>query len=162
MILLREIVAADRLEEHVGAARRGWNACDGGRHADVPRFELAAFLREAGVVISELAAIEQEKECGRYQAQGPTISLLIQSDRLTPGLNEKEARDIFWTLTARDVYRMLVDAFRAHFGEAKRTLGNAEYLKILGELRLNPKAKLNPDQAVRVFNRMEETLNART
>jgi hypothetical protein len=28
-------------------------------------------------------------------------------------------------------------------------------------LRLNPKAKLNPDQAVRVFNRIEETLNAR-
>ncbi len=62
---------------------------------------------------------------------------------------------------ARDVYRMLVDAFRVHFGEAKRTLGNAEYVKILSELRLNPKAKLNPDQAVRVFNRMEETLNAR-
>jgi hypothetical protein len=57
---------------------------------------------------------------------------------------------------------MLVDAFRVHFGEAKRTLGNAEYVKILSELRLNPKAKLNPDQAVRVFNRMEETLNART
>jgi len=62
---------------------------------------------------------------------------------------------------ARDVYRMLVDAFRVHFGEARRTLGNAEYVKILSELRLNPKAKLNPDQAVRVFNRMEETLNAR-
>src|SRR6202048_382550 len=29
---------------------------------------------------------------------------------------------------ARDVYRMLVDAFRVHFGEAKRTLGNAEYV----------------------------------
>ena len=62
---------------------------------------------------------------------------------------------------ARDVYGMLVDAFRVHFAGAKRTLGNAEYMKILSELRLNPKAKLNPDQAVRVFNRMEETLNAR-
>jgi hypothetical protein len=48
-----------------------------------------------------------------------------------------------------------------HFGEAKRALGNAEYVKILSELRLNPKAKLNPEQAVRVFNRMEETLNVR-
>ena len=46
---------------------------------------------------------------------------------------------------ARDVYRMLVDAFRAHFGEAKRTLGNTEYTKILREMRLNPKARLNPD-----------------
>ena len=40
-------------------------------------------------------------------------------------------------------------------------LGIDEYMKILSELRLNPKAKLNPDQAVRVFNRIEETLNAR-
>src|SRR5260370_10695125 len=63
---------------------------------------------------------------------------------------------------ARDVYRMLVDAFRVHFGEAKRTLGNAEYVKILSELRLNPKAKLNPDQAVRGFNRQEGPLNGRT
>src|SRR6266481_5745111 len=62
---------------------------------------------------------------------------------------------------ARDVYRMFVDVFRVHFGEAKRTLGNAEYVKILSELRLNTKAKLNPDQSVRVFNRMEETLNGR-
>ncbi len=61
---------------------------------------------------------------------------------------------------ARDVYRILLDAFRTRFGEAKRTLGNAEYAKILRELRLNPKARLNPDQAVRIFNHMEETLNA--
>ena len=43
----------------------------------------------------------------------------------------------------------------------QKALGSAEYAKILRELRLNPKAKLNPDQAVRVFNHMEETLNAR-
>ena len=62
---------------------------------------------------------------------------------------------------ARDVYRLLLDAFRVRFGEAKRSLGIDEYMKILSELRLNPKAKLSPDQAVRVFNRIEETLNAR-
>jgi hypothetical protein len=61
---------------------------------------------------------------------------------------------------ARDVYRVLLDAFRTRFREAKRTLGNAEYTKILRELRFNPKARLNPEQAVRVFKRMEETLNA--
>lgn len=65
-------------------------------------------LRKAGVVIPELAAIEREKECGRYEAQAPSISLLVQSGRLLPGLDEKEARDIFWTLTGRDIYRMLV------------------------------------------------------
>ena len=62
---------------------------------------------------------------------------------------------------AREVYRVLLDAFRIRFGETKRVLGSSEYTKILRELRLHPKAKLNPDQAVRVFNHMEETLNAR-
>ena len=62
---------------------------------------------------------------------------------------------------AREVYRVLLDAFRARFGEAKRALSSGEYTNILRELRLNPKAKLNPDLAVRVFNRMEETLNVR-
>jgi hypothetical protein len=62
---------------------------------------------------------------------------------------------------AREVYRTLLDAFRLRFGEAQRKIGNAEYTKILGELRFNPKARLNPDQAVRVFNHMLETLHAR-
>ena len=62
---------------------------------------------------------------------------------------------------AREVYGVLLDAFRARFGEAKRALSSGEYTQILRDLRLNPKAKLNPDLAVRVFNRMEETLNVR-
>jgi len=62
---------------------------------------------------------------------------------------------------AREVYRLLLDAFRIRFGETRKALGGPEYAKILRELRLHPKAKLNPDQAVRVFNQMEETLNAR-
>ena len=62
---------------------------------------------------------------------------------------------------AREVYRVLLDAFRTRFGEAKRALSSDEYANILRELRLNPKAKLNPDQAVRVFNHMEETINAK-
>jgi hypothetical protein len=62
---------------------------------------------------------------------------------------------------AREVYATLLNTFRLRFRETQRKIGNAEYAKILGELRFNPKAKLNPDQAVRVFNHMEETLNAR-
>ena len=62
---------------------------------------------------------------------------------------------------AREVYGTLLDAFRLRFREAQRKIGNAEYTKILRELRFNPKARLNPDQAVRVFNHMLETLNAR-
>jgi hypothetical protein len=62
---------------------------------------------------------------------------------------------------AQEVYRTLLDAFRLRFAEAQRKIGNAEYARILRELRFHPKARLNPDQAVRVFNHMEETLNAR-
>jgi hypothetical protein len=62
---------------------------------------------------------------------------------------------------AREVYQTLLDAFRLRFGEAQRQIGNAEYVKILRELRFNPKARLNPDQAVRVFHHMQGTLPAR-
>jgi hypothetical protein len=62
---------------------------------------------------------------------------------------------------AREVYRVLLDAFQSRFGEVRKTLGRAEYAEILRELRFSPRARLNPDQAVRVFSRMEETLNGR-
>jgi Rad52/22 family double-strand break repair protein len=62
---------------------------------------------------------------------------------------------------SRDVYRALLDAFRCRYRESRQQLGEAEYAKILRELRLSPKAKLSPDQAVRVFNHMAETLYAK-
>jgi len=74
---------------------------------DAERVELD-LLRKAGVVLTELAAIENEKESGRYAGQAPVIATLVESGRLAPGLDEKEARDILWTLTGRDIYRMLV------------------------------------------------------
>jgi hypothetical protein len=59
---------------------------------------------------------------------------------------------------AREVYRALLELFRARYREARRQVGEAEYGKILGELQLSPKARLSPDQAVRVFNYMAETI----
>jgi hypothetical protein len=97
-------------------------------------------LREAGVIIAELAAIEQEKECGRYEAQGPTIALLVQSARLAPGLGEKEARDIFWTLTARDVYRMLA---------IERKWSSDRYEKWLGDALVSVLVKKKPSRKER-------------
>ncbi len=60
---------------------------------------------------------------------------------------------------AREVYRDLLDGFRERFGETMRALGADEYGKILRELRFSANVKLSPEQAVRVFNHMEETLN---
>jgi Rad52/22 family double-strand break repair protein len=62
---------------------------------------------------------------------------------------------------ARQVYGKLLDSFRSRFGEALRAIGRPEYANILRQLRLNPRARLNPDLAVRVFNRMQETMNAK-
>jgi AcrR family transcriptional regulator len=68
-------------------------------------FEL---LRAAGVVTAELVAMEDERENGRYEAQGPSVALLVKSGRMLPPLTESQARDILWTLTSHNFYRMLV------------------------------------------------------
>jgi hypothetical protein len=59
------------------------------------------------------------------------------------------------------VYRALLDVFRSRYRESRHQLGDVEYAKILRELRLSPKARLSPDQAVKVFNHMAETLYAK-
>jgi len=65
-------------------------------------------LRGAGVVAPELAKLEQERERLRYERQERMIISLRDAKRLRRGLNHRTARDIFWMLTGRDVYRMLV------------------------------------------------------
>ena len=65
-------------------------------------------LRRAGVVAPELAKLEQQRERLRYERQERMIISLRDAKRLRLGLNHRIARDIFWMLTGRDVYRMLV------------------------------------------------------
>jgi AcrR family transcriptional regulator len=65
-------------------------------------------LRGAGVVAPELARLERRKEDQRYERQEGTIALLRSSGKLGRGLDYTTARDIFWALTGRDLYRMLV------------------------------------------------------
>ena len=65
-------------------------------------------LRGAGVVAPELARLEQQRECLRYERQGRMIISLRDAGALRPELDYTTARDIFWMLTGRDVYRMLV------------------------------------------------------
>ena len=65
-------------------------------------------LRGAGVVAPELAKLEQQRESLRYERQERMIISLRDAGRLQPELNYETARDIFWMLTGRDVYRMLV------------------------------------------------------
>jgi len=65
-------------------------------------------LRGAGVVAPELAKLEHQRESLRYERQERMIVSLRDAGRIRPGLDQGTARDIFWMLTGRDVYRMLV------------------------------------------------------
>ena len=65
-------------------------------------------LRGAGVVAPELAKLEQHRESLRYERQERMIISLRDARRLRTDLDYTTARDIFWMLTGRDIYRMLV------------------------------------------------------
>jgi len=65
-------------------------------------------LRGAGVIIPDLARLLKERESKRYEAQHEMISGLEQMGALRRGLDPQSARDVFWTLTSREIYRMLV------------------------------------------------------
>lgn len=65
-------------------------------------------LRGAGVVAPELAKLQERRECLRYERQERMIASLQDAESLRPDLTYTTARDIFWMLTGRDIYRMLV------------------------------------------------------
>jgi len=65
-------------------------------------------LRGAKAVAPNLAFAEAERDCQRYDSQKGLVQYLVQTRSLRPGLTMERARDILWTLTSRDVYRMLV------------------------------------------------------
>lgn len=66
-------------------------------------------LRGAGVVAPELSALERDRESRRYDAQKALIEYLPEHGYLRRDVPASAARDILWTLTSRDIYRMLVN-----------------------------------------------------
>ena len=70
--------------------------------------ELMDILRGASVLDPELKELEQERENRRYERQGEYVKKLMDDKGFTKGLTYQKARDILWTLTGRDLYRMLV------------------------------------------------------
>jgi AcrR family transcriptional regulator len=65
-------------------------------------------LRGAGALAPDLAQFERERECDRYESQKRMITYLSTNGFLRPGLMPTAARDILWTLTSRDIYRMFI------------------------------------------------------
>ncbi len=70
--------------------------------------ELMDILRSASLVSPELKELEQEREKRRYERQGESVKTMMKEKSLAKGLSLAKARDIFWALTGRDMYRMFV------------------------------------------------------
>lgn len=60
---------------------------------------------------------------------------------------------------ARNIYRDLLLDLRARFERARRQVTNQQYRRILSSLRLSPKAKLNVEQVIRVFEALPEEVH---
>lgn len=73
--------------------------------AEIPVEKL---LRGAGMVAPELAAVEDERNCQRYDSQVMVIDGLEKAKLLKPGLGRERARAVLWALTSRELFRMLV------------------------------------------------------
>jgi AcrR family transcriptional regulator len=65
-------------------------------------------LRRARVVLPEIAARDEERNCGRYDAHCVTVGFIYRARRLNPAISVQEACDVLWSFTARDLYRLLV------------------------------------------------------
>jgi AcrR family transcriptional regulator len=78
------------------------------RHIYDAERELMDILRGASVVAPEFKELEQEREKRRYERQEESVKKMLKEKSLAAGLTLQKARDILWTLTGRDIYRMLV------------------------------------------------------
>lgn len=86
-----------------------------------------SLLRGAGVVAPELDSVENERNCQRFDSQVMVIDALEKAGLLRKGLDREKARAILWTLTSREIFRLLVrergwtgDAYQAWLGDAIR------------------------------------------
>ena len=84
-----------------------------------------SFLRGASILDPVFKALEIERERRRYQRQKETVERLAREKALKDGLSVTRSRDIFWTFTGRDFYRMLV---------VERGWSSDEYEKWLAEM----------------------------
>ncbi len=74
---------------------------------DAEKSELS-LLKGASIVDPEFKTLEIERENRRYERQKETVQTLAAAGAFKKGIEVKEARDILWTMTGRDLYRLLV------------------------------------------------------
>lgn len=74
---------------------------------DAERSQMALF-RGAAVLAPEFKELEEERENRRYHLQEESVEDMFKKGGFHPELTLAQVRDILWTLTSRDLYRMLV------------------------------------------------------
>jgi hypothetical protein len=60
------------------------------------------------MVAPELAAVEDERNCQRYDSQLMVVQALDRENLLREGLSPEAARGVMWAMTSREIFRMLV------------------------------------------------------
>ena len=91
---------------------------------DSERAEMS-LLQGAVLVGPEFAELEREREQRRFERQQANIKRLAAGKALRAGISVAMARDILWTLTGREPYRLLV---------VEKKWSSNRYEKWLGDL----------------------------
>lgn len=97
---------------------------------DAERNEMG-LLRGAAILDPELKALEQEREGRRYERQKQTIDDLYSEGAFKSHVSLKEARDILWAMTGRDLYRLFVVEKGWSSDEYERWIANALITNLL-------------------------------
>jgi AcrR family transcriptional regulator len=66
------------------------------------------YIHRAGILSSGLRRLEQDLEHQRYERQELVVRRVFDSAVVRPGLGYADARDILWSLTSGELYRLLV------------------------------------------------------
>jgi len=95
--------------------------------------EILDCLRGAEALAPELARFSADLESHRYEAQRIVIQGLARGGHLHDDLEITKARDIMWSLTSRDLYRLLVKERKWTVEEYQRWLGDTLLSTIVRE-----------------------------
>ncbi|MCP5504213.1 MAG: TetR/AcrR family transcriptional regulator [Chlamydiales bacterium] len=74
---------------------------------DAEKAQMEVF-RGAALLAPEFKELEKEREMRRHIRQEVTIRAMAKEKSLSKNLSINQARDVLWTFTGRDIYRMLV------------------------------------------------------
>ena len=68
----------------------------------------SALLQSSGCLSPELKRLESEREQRRYERLQTSVDWMAEQQVLKLELSVTQAHDVFWALTGRDMYRLLV------------------------------------------------------